>query len=313
MTSLDAPETWVRFVRRWYGEDTIAFHRDHARTEAVEWSGPGPLVQDVFENPAADAPVMILLHGIQGHGRMLLPMTRALYRRGLTMVVPDLPGNGLSCTRETKGRIPVLDQLAGAEAVVRAAVARWPGRRLVVGGASLGAPFAFILGLRLAKVDALVAWTLFDPSDPRVLRGSGRLGSASGPFLKLMGPFSRAFPGTPAPAVLMLALEHVSDRRGFVRSLLGDPLVVPVTTLGVMQSMQRDLPPLLRWGEWDRPILVLQPEKDRMIPAAATEDVYHRLTGTTVKRLEILPGLPHLPAEVAPFEDAADRILSFLS
>lgn len=302
----------MRFVRRWYGADVIAFHRDHARCEELEWDGPTPLVQDVFERPEADAPVMVLLHGIQGYGRMLLPMTRALYRRGLTMMLPDLPGNGLSCGPNQRGRIPMLDQLAGAEVVVRAVAERWPERRLIVAGASLGAPFAFILGLRLPEVDALVTWTLFDPRHPKVLSGSGRFGRLSGAFMTLTGPFARRFPATPMPAGMTLALDHISDRPGFVRSLMRDPLVAPVTTLGVMQSLQKDIPPLLRWSAWDRPILVLQPEKDRMIPPAATEDAYRRLTGTAVKRLDLLPGVPHLPAEVPPFEDAADRIVRFL-
>lgn len=309
----DAPETWVRFVRHWYGPDIIAFHRDHGRPEQVPWDGPTGLIQDVFERPEPDAPVMVLLHGIQGYGRMLLPVTRALWRLGVTMVVPDLPGNGLSSTRATRGRIPMLDQLAGAEAAVRAAAARWPGRRLIVGGASLGAPFAFILGLRVPEVHTLTLWNLFSPDDPEVLAGTGRLGRVTGPMLRLTRPFAHRFPGMPMSALAAMALERVNPARGFLLSMLQDPLVARTSSLGVMQSLQDDIPPLLRWEDWTGPILVLQPGADRMIRPSVTERTFGKLTGTACKRLEILPDQPHLPATVAPFEDAAARIVRFLA
>ncbi|SOD89272.1 alpha/beta fold hydrolase [Caenispirillum bisanense] len=307
------PERWTAFARRWFGDDVIAFHRDHGRAERVAWAD-GLVHQDVYDRPEPDAPVIVMVHGVMGYGRMLLPVVRGLWRRGCVVVVPDVPGCGLSATRHDKGKRPILDQVAGVEAVALAAAERWPGRPLVLSGVSLGAPTAFAAALRVPAVRALALWNLFDPSDPDVLRSAGRFGAASGALLKAVRPLVRAVPGLPMPAMIGMALEHLNDTPGFLRSLMDDPLISRTGTLGFMQSLQLDLPPRLRWAEWDRPILVLQPAADRMIPPAATERAFAALTGAAEpKRLVLLDGVPHFPAEVAPYERAAEEVAAFLA
>ncbi|WEB39177.1 alpha/beta hydrolase [Streptomyces yunnanensis] len=43
--------------------------------------------------PSADAPVIVLIHGLGLSGRYFTPIARRLAARGHTVVVPDLPGN----------------------------------------------------------------------------------------------------------------------------------------------------------------------------------------------------------------------------
>ncbi|WP_404385017.1 alpha/beta hydrolase [Caenispirillum salinarum] len=301
---------WRAFVARWYGEGRLAFHDAHGAAERLPWRG-GTLHQDVYDRPEPDAPVVVLLHGIQGYGRMFLSVTEGLWKRGCAVVVPDIPGYGLSASRKDRGRRPIGDQLAGVEAVVRAAAARWPDRPLVLSGASLGAPLAFATALKVPEARALTLWTLFSPDDPDVLAATGRFGRFSGAMLGVMRPVGRLIPGLPMAAWFILALEHVNAAPGFVRSLKDDPLVAKTTNLRAMLSLQRDLPPLLRWEAWDRPILVMQPANDRMIPPAATRRAFARLTAEP-RRLEMLDGVEHFPDTAGPLDRAADLIAGFL-
>ncbi|EKV26144.1 Lysophospholipase [Caenispirillum salinarum AK4] len=304
------PDGWRTFVARWYGEGRLAFHDANGTAESRPWRG-GTLHQDVYDRPEASAPVVVLLHGIQGYGRMFLSVTEGLWRRGCAVVAPDIPGYGLSASRKNRGRRAVADQLDGVEAAVRAAAARWPDRPLVLAGASLGAPLAFATALKVPEVRALTLWTLFSPDDPAVLAATGRFGRFSGATLGVMRPVGRVIPGLPMAAWFILALEHLNAAPGFVRSLKDDPLVAKTTNLRAMLSLQRDLPPLLRWEAWDRPILVMQPGNDRMIPPAATCRAFTRLTAEP-RRLEMLDGVEHFPAEPEPLDRAAALMAGFL-
>ncbi|GAA0584023.1 alpha/beta hydrolase [Caenispirillum bisanense] len=304
---------WSGFVRRWFGEAAVAFHADHGRAETLSWAG-GRLHQDVYDRPEPAAPVVVMVHGIQGYGRMLMPVLAGLWRRGCAVVAPDLPGCGLSATADDKGRRGILDQVAGLEAVLRAAAARGADRPLVASGVSLGAPTVFAAALAVPAVRALAVWNLFSPADPAVLRAAGRFGAATGPLLRAARPLARLAPGLSLPAWLGLALEHLNDTPGFTASMLRDPLITRTSTLGVLQSLQTDLPPRLRWAEWRRPVLVLQPGADRMIPPVATERAFAALTAAAApRRLELLPGLPHFPATPEPHDAAAGRVVAFLA
>lgn len=95
-------EGWRAFVSRWYGADHVAFHDLHGAAERLPWPG-GTLHQDVYDRPEPEAPVVVLLHGIQAYGRMFLSITEGLWQRGWAVVVPDIPGYGLSATRKDRG------------------------------------------------------------------------------------------------------------------------------------------------------------------------------------------------------------------
>lgn len=182
----------------------------------------------------------------------------------------------------------------------------------MLSGASLGSPLAFATALKVPEVRALALWTLFSPDDPDVLAATGRFGARSGAMLRAMKPMGRVVPGMPMAAWFAMSLEHLNRAPGFVRSLKDDPLVAKTTNLRAMLSLQMDLPPLLRWEAWNRPILILQPGNDRMIPPAATRRAFARLTAAETRRLEVLEGVEHVPAEPEPLHRAAAMIAGFL-
>ncbi|MDI3102223.1 MULTISPECIES: alpha/beta fold hydrolase [Streptomyces] len=73
--------------------------------------------------PDAGTPTVVLVHGLGLSGRYFVPLARRLARTGVTVLVPDLPGNARS--RHTVRRMPDVEQTADA-------LARWH-RRLVPG------------------------------------------------------------------------------------------------------------------------------------------------------------------------------------
>jgi pimeloyl-ACP methyl ester carboxylesterase len=76
--------------------------------------------------PCAGAPTVVLVHGLGLSGRYFVPLARRLAAKGVTVLVPDLPGNARS--RATVRRMPDVVRTADA-------LARW--HRQLVPGASL--------------------------------------------------------------------------------------------------------------------------------------------------------------------------------
>ncbi|WP_077800853.1 alpha/beta fold hydrolase [Streptomyces sp. JHA26] len=154
--------------------------------------------------PCAGAPTVVLVHGLGLSGRYFVPLARRLAARGLTVLVPDLPGNARS--RTVVRRMPD---------VVRAAdvLARWhrqcvPGPGLLVAN-SVGCQVVAALAARHpALADRLVLLgPALTPGVPVRRQGGRLLADAFREPLSLLGVAAADYLLT-GPLRVVASLRH---------------------------------------------------------------------------------------------------------
>lgn len=261
---------------------------DDLPTEST-WAWDGLDVHlDRYELPSA-ATTVVVVHGGGGYGRLLAPFGRLLAQAGADVVLPDLPGYGLTACPPramTYGRwVRCLVDLVAAER-------RRTGRPVRLFGMSMGGMLALHAAMA-APPDAVAgvgATTLMDPRSPAVRRGVGRL-PVPAALLRV-----RRLDRLALPMPLLAPVERMSSvaaiNRLCMRDAQGGGNRVPY---GFMRSWMT-YEPVMEPEAFDRcPVLLAHPLADRWTPVSWSQDVLSRIPSpTTYLGLE---RCEHLPAE----------------
>lgn len=226
---------------------------------------PAPLrpvrVRDLFARtggPGGDAPAVVLVHGVIVSGRYLLPLARAL-ARDVTVVVPDLPGYGLSAAPPAP---PALADLADAAIACAEGLGH---RRVALVGNSFGAQIALEAATRHPeRVERLVL--LGPTTDPRAR-------SLARQYARWQGC---------APD------EHRAILPVMARDVLDMGVRRARHLLGVMLADA----PEAKCAGIAAPALVVRGDRDRVVPAAWAAELAGRLPAG---RLATVPGYAHMP------------------
>ena len=251
-----------------------------------------------------DGPELLALHGAGASSHSFHRLAR--YLQGYRMIMPDLPGQGLTRAGGGPGRLG-LDAMADDLAAL-AADQGWRPQAII--GHSAGAAVA----LRLVEVL---------PNPPRAVIG---INAALGPFDGFAGwlfpKLARAMAASPFVAALVTRFS--SNRAQVDRLLAGtgspmDPQAVTdyqrlvaraahvEGTLGMMAAWQ--LEPLLeRLPQINAPCLLIAADKDRAVPHQVSQRAAARMPRAEI---EIIPGFGHLVHEQVP-EEVAGLIRAFL-
>jgi len=228
-------------------------------------------------------PAVLLFHGFTGTPQGLRPWAEDLAAAGLAVRLPRLPGHGT--TWQELARTTWADWVATAAAEL--AALRAQGRRVVVGGLSMGGAVALRLAAdHPADVAGLVlvnpAVRLRDPrlAAVRALPAARRLG-----LLGQREPTAGAIGGdVAAPGVVELAYDRV-------------PLTAVASMLEGLRGVARDLPRVVA------PTALLRSAVDAVVPASSSALVLAR-TGAADVREEVLQRSRH----VATLDHDAPRI-----
>jgi len=243
---------------------------------------------DRYARPDA-ATTVIVVHGGGGYGRLLAPFGRQIALADADVVLPDLPGYGLTtCPPQemTYGRwVRCVADLAVAEQART-------GRPVRLFGMSMGGMLALHAAMvaPAGTVAGVGATTLMDPRARAVRRGVGRI-PIPGALLRL-GVADRVR----LPMPLLAPVERMSSVRAINRLCLRDPQGggnrVPYGFLRSWLAYQ----PVMEAEAFDRcPVLLAHPLADRWTPVAWSQDVLRRIPApTTFVGLE---RCEHLPAE----------------
>jgi pimeloyl-ACP methyl ester carboxylesterase len=253
----------------------------------------------VVHDGRRDAPALLLLHGSAGTGGLWKPLVAMLAGQCHVLRV-DLPGCGRSAPA------PSYDVPAQASRV--AAVLDELGlRRVAVAGHSSGG----WVGIALAeqRPDLVGSLTLI----------------STGPSLDAVRPeplLLRALMAPPLGPLLWPMRTDAMMRRG-INSMCARPVAIPHDMLGEMRGLgyggmralmrqnlaylaQRSTPE--RLAALDVPVLVIFSDADpRYLPSMA-----HRYEQVAGARLELLPGVGHVPILETP-EQTAKLLLGFVT
>jgi 2-hydroxy-6-oxonona-2,4-dienedioate hydrolase len=218
----------------------------------------GPLWARVSPAPHAGAPAIVLVHGVIVSGRYLLPAAVGL-ARACAVVVPDLPGYGLSAAPAESPSIGAL-----ADAVIGAAHAAGHPRVALVAN-SFGAQVATTAAVRHpAAVERLV---LIGPTVDPAARNL--------PAQALR--WLRCFPDEDT-AVLAVMARDVAD--------VGVLHAAHLLRVMLHDRIEERLPDVRQ------PTLVIRGERDRIVPQRWAQEAAHLLPDG---RLVVLPGQAHMP------------------
>jgi alpha-beta hydrolase superfamily lysophospholipase len=230
---------------------------------------------------SADAPraTVVVLHGAGGYGRLLAPFGRLLRDAGCDVVLPDLPGYGLTDCPTPAMRYE--RWVACAAALVQDVAL--DGRPVGVFGLSMG-------GMQGQHAAGSAPATLMDPRSRAVRRGAGRIPTPA-PMLCV-----EALDDLRVPMPLLAPLERMSSSTSINRLCLRDPQGgsrrVPFGFLRSWMTYEPTVEP----ERFDRcPVLLTHPMADRWTPPSWSLDVLGRIPAPT--RFVELAACEHLPIE----------------
>lgn len=256
--------------------------------EEARWDWRGRDIH-IDRFPAATAKTaVIVLHGGGGYGRMLAPLGRGLHDAEHEVVLPDLPGYGLT---DCDARSVRYDDWVALAADL-AAVEHAKGRRVVLFGLSMGGMLALHAAAAAPPgvIDGVAATTLMDPRRAEVRRGAGRFPT---PAWALRLP---AADPVRMPMPLLAPIERMSSVPAINALCRRDPQGGGRrVALGLMRSWMT-FQPAVEPAHFDRcPVLLAHPLADRWTPVVWSRSVLDEIPGA--KRFAGLEGCEHWPME----------------
>lgn len=231
---------------------------------------------DIFSQPKPAAPVVMAVHGLMTYGRLFVPLAKAFFEQGYTVVCPDIGGNGFS--GGVRGDMPVAQ---ATEQMVDAAL--WVRQRfdgpLFLLGISLGGPVAYATASAGAPVSALACLDLFPFDDPDAMR---QIVAQPGmlDWLPALKALSAIFGWVRVPTRWLAKIENAvpDDEQITIQPWLNDPLVPREISLRSLVSAVTT-PMAVPLERNTTPTLVLNQANDRLLPPDVTRATFLRLGG----------------------------------
>ena len=270
------------------------------------WGG-GQIHLDRYAVPNAPLTV-VLLHGGGGHARLMTPFAVMLRRHGYEVVVPDLPGYGLSVVPDEQF---AYDRWVDCTADLVAEEVGRTGRPTVLFGMSLGGYLAYQAAARCRCAAGVIATTMADPRQPQVRAEFARnklLDRLVGRFLPGL---AAVFGGLRVPIKWLGKMNRIANDVELTRLICADPQGGATRTpLRFLHSVLR-IQPVIEPEQFDLcPVLMVHPAEDRWTSVPASRLFFDRIGGS--KELVLLEGCGHYPIEEPGFGQMENAVTAFL-
>ena len=251
---------------------------------------------------------VVMLHGAGGCGRLLAPFGLPLHEQGYEVVMPDLPGYGLSLTP------PKLFSYASwvdcaADLVEKEA--RRSGRPVALFGMSVGGYLAYLAAAQGRRSAGVIATTLADPRLAIVRDQFAKHPRLNRVLTPLLPPLAALLGDLRLPIRWFSNMKGIANDSEVVRLLCDDSVAggsrVP---LGFMHSLLA-IRPAVEPEDFDLcPVLFVQPAADRWTTIEASRPFFDRIKGP--KRLVMLENCGHLPIEEPGVTTLERAVMDFL-
>jgi len=303
----EGADFWKNYMERWFGRDLIDEWNSSVRHEWIN-SGGSRLHLEIYNSGDKSRPVLVFSHGMAGYARILLPFIIPLFKRGISIIAPDLHGYGYN--EGIKGDFTWNEHVQNLVDTALFARSTHDGP-VFLGGASMGGPLAYAASSKAGCVEGLVAWCLWDMADPEFLSKETQTGRITVPALPLFRLASKLFGNFRIKTTRLVSYDTLTDIPEMNAMVQQDPQAGRFITLRGASSLVTDSSPVPRFEDYTLPSLVFLPSADRMTPPKYTRRAFDRL-GSKNKRLVEMEGSPHFPIGKAVYEKWAEETARFI-
>jgi alpha-beta hydrolase superfamily lysophospholipase len=262
---------------------------------------------DRYAVPAAPLTV-VLLHGGGGYSRVVAPYGLLLQAHGYEVVMPDLPGYGLSVVPTALISYPgwvdcVVDLLLAER--------QRTGRPVALFGLSMGGYLAYLAAAQSRQAAGVLATTLVDPRLPIVREQSTRFPRLMRVFGPLLGPLAALVGSVRVPMRWIVKMNQIANNPALVRLVVDDPLgggnSVPLRFLHSTLAIR----PVIEPEDFDLcPVLLAHPAADTWTTVEASRPFFDRIKGP--KTLVMLENCGHFPIEEPGLSQLEEALAAFL-
>lgn len=268
-------------------------------------SGRLPLHVRLYRQ-AADAPTVVMAHGMLVYGLALARLQLPFYRAGFNVVQFDLPGMGLS--GGPRAGCTINDIMRAWEAVLAFAGKEFGVPVYSMGVAEDGVACYYVAANR-PDVAAISVHTLFEYGVPG---GVAWLGPPWLIRLKVLGLTLAALlaPRARQPASKAIPYDQVfagADDAAFVERLLADPLALGDVEMRFNYSLVKRQRPPVAFRDCRTPVQVIASEASTIWPLDVVQEGYAKLGGP--KELVVLAGRPHWDSSREFHEEYCEHVI----
>jgi len=251
---------------------------------------------------------MILLHGVGGNGRLLSFIAAPLHRHRIELLIPDLPGYGLT---QMNDKIITYNHWVNLVKDLLAFEQNRDQRPIVLFGLSAGGMLAYQAACINQQVKGVIATTLLDQRLEEV-----RKYSALYPWMaKFMKPVVKAastiLPGLKIPMKRLANMKAIVNNPQLLNKLINDPTSSGTSVSLAFVNTLLEMKPTIEPEEFTLcPMLLAHPEKDLWTPVSISLLFFDRLHQIE-KKLEMLENAGHFPIENPGLQQLEKSIIDF--
>ena len=251
---------------------------------------------------------MILLHGVGGNGRLLSFIAAPLHRHRIELLVPDLPGYGLT---EINDKTITYNHWVNMVKDLLVFEQNRDQRPIVLFGLSAGGMLAYQVACINQQVKGVIATTLLDQRLPEV-----RKYSALYPWMaKFIGPVVKAastiLPGLKIPMKRLANMKVIVNNTQLLNKLINDPTSSGTSVSLAFVNTLLEMKPAIEPEDFTLcPMLLAHPEKDLWTPVSISLLFFDRLRQIE-KELVILEKAGHFPIENPGLQKLEISIINF--
>jgi pimeloyl-ACP methyl ester carboxylesterase len=297
---------WKNYMHHWFGKELIARWEDIVETTLID-SVSGKINLEVYKNTDTNSPTLVFSHGIAGYARVLLPFLVPLFDKGFNIVAPDLEGYGYN--NRLKGDFTWDIHLQNLKDSVDYAKRTFNGS-VFLGGGSMGGPLAYATDARYNCADGLICWCLWDFADREFMARETNTGRMTYPLMPFMRLFSSVAGKMRLKTTAFVSYDTLTDSTEFNSMIKADPQAGTLISLRGACSLVTQSKPDLGHEHYEKPVLVCQPESDKMTPARYTKKVFSKLKSNQKKYVGFEG--PHFPVSKQTYEKWAETVKHFV-
>lgn len=270
---------WKNYMTNWFGEELINKWERNVEIKQIT-STKGKINIEIYSNSNPENPAIVFSHGIAGYARILIPFLIPLFEKGYNIIAPDLEGYGYN--KRTKGDFTWNTHLQNLKDTVNYAKTIFKGK-VFLGGASMGGPLAYATDARFDCADGLICWCLWDFADREFMNKETNTKYLTYPLLPFLKISSAIFGKLRLKTYYFVSYDTLTDNPDFNKLLKTDPQAGTLISLRGTTSLVTESKPDKFHSEYTKPILVCQPEQDKMTPSYYTKKTFERLNSSKKK------------------------------